>query len=160
MATKERITRREVTDPVALQTVVDQLRERVNTEDAATNTVLIGPWYVTNIAQSAGAVDMVLASGTSEFVAPRDGTIVGVVADLTVAVTAATLLLKAMVTEDGTASVAYSYNWPLVELEYVPDDLKPYEFKRGARLKMGYDADATFTPDGTPDLTAWLEVKM
>ena len=160
MATKERITRREVTDPVALQTVVDQLRERVNTEDAATNTHFIGPWFLLNVAAtSGGAMSLITSVTATKFVAPRAGTLLGVTALMSTAPTAGILRVKAVVTEDGTATTVDDHEMTLTEDWYL-SDFAPYAFKQGARLSFSFTADANLLPDGSADLTTWLEVKM
>ncbi len=161
MATRDPITRREVTDPVALQTVVDQLRERVNTPDAGTNTLFIGPWFKNGVVAGV-AEDMAIVNAVAvdEFIAPRGGTIEGLTMGKDQATTAGVFRLQLTVTEDGTATVVDDYEWPLTELEYVPDDFTPYAFKRGARIKFGYDASAGVLPDATFDVLGYLEVKM
>ena len=177
MGAGDKVTRRDLKDPVALQTTVDQLRERVNSTPTAaetkqlvkdgqspnTGTIIVGPWWVLNIAAS-GSADMEFVSSVAvvEYVAQRAGKLVGISASRTAVHTAGVLRIQTTVTEDGTATVVDDHVLPEGDMDYVPEpgDFPSYDFKRGARLKVSYDADGSLSPNGSIDMTAWLEVSM
>lgn len=165
------VARRDITDPKALQTIIDQLRLHVNhlisqappdtqAHLSRTNTQIIGPWFAENLTPNKD-LDLELISNTPvSFVAPRPGWITSPQFHLSAAHTGGELRFKTFITVDGAEKTIDNHKVPQGETFYSPETFTEYQFKRADHIKLGFQTTSGFTPNGSLDIIAWLELRM